>query len=82
MSFLLKSSSISRNQISLHDGTLRLGKGATFGASTVLQTACSAIAGASDLFVSLSRSSADVPAYFKLFLVESFACTLSDKYGI
>jgi hypothetical protein len=52
-----------------------IGAGIKLGAQITLQTPVPAIVGASDLFVSVSRVSADVPAYFKLSLVESFACT-------
>ena len=52
-----------------------IGTGTKLGAQITLQTPVPAIVGASDLFVSVSRVSADVPAYFKLSLVESFACT-------
>ena len=65
------------HQFSLRNGTIRIGTGTKLGASLVLQTPVPAIVGVSDLFVSLSRTSVDTPAYFKLSLVESFACTLS-----
>jgi hypothetical protein len=66
---------IGRAQISLHNGIMSFGKGSKHGAQLVLSAPVPAIIGASDLFVSVSRVSADVPAYFKLSLVESFACT-------
>jgi hypothetical protein len=57
---------------------MRIGTGTKLGASIVLQTPVPAIVGVSDLFVSISRVSVDTPAYFKLSLVESFACASLD----